>query len=87
MAEFICMNHPHKQAVAQCRRCGKPVCEECYDPATGYCHDGCTQNGAASSAHMSKKYIFLQVIVAILAIIGGLAVLLITICGALLLSY
>lgn len=87
MAEFLCMNHPDKQAVAQCRRCGKPICEDCYDPGTGYCRDECINNGAASSVHEPKKNILLQVIVAILAIIGGLAVLLITICGAFLLSY
>lgn len=87
MAEFLCMNHPDKQAVAQCRRCGKPVCQDCYDPSTGYCRDQCTKNEAVSSVHTSKKNVVLQVIVAILAIIGGLAILLITICGALLLSY
>ena len=87
MAEFLCMNHPDQQAVAQCRRCGKPICENCYDPATGYCRDQCINNGAVSSVHEPKKNILLQVIVAILAIIGGLAVLLITICGAFLLSY
>ncbi|WP_211748457.1 hypothetical protein [Paenibacillus sp. Marseille-Q4541] len=82
------MNHPHKQAVAQCRRCGKPLCEECYDPATGYCLHHCTPNGISSTEEQKgKKSVLLQVLIAILAIIGGLTVLLISICGALLLSY
>ena len=26
------MNHPEREAVAQCTRCGKPVCQECHNP-------------------------------------------------------
>jgi TM2 domain-containing membrane protein YozV len=36
---MICANHPEKNAVAYCRECGKPMCEECRRPALGsvYC--------------------------------------------------
>jgi len=34
-----CANHPEKTAVAFCRECGKPMCDECQRPALGsvYC--------------------------------------------------
>jgi hypothetical protein len=34
-----CANHPETAAVAYCRECGKPLCEECRRPALGsiYC--------------------------------------------------
>jgi hypothetical protein len=36
---MTCPNHPEAQAVAFCRSCGKPLCEECKRPAQGtvYC--------------------------------------------------
>ena len=34
-----CANHPETPAAAYCRECGKPMCEECHQPAFGsvYC--------------------------------------------------
>src|SRR5437868_11790363 len=63
---MICANHPEKNAVAYCRECGKPMCEECQRPALGsvYCteHVPVTappplpeQPGAASSQSGSYK--------------------------------
>src|SRR4051812_24283311 len=64
-----CANHPEITAVAFCRECGKPMCEECQRPALGsvYCaeHRPVTaapppplpeQPGAASSGYASSPY-------------------------------
>lgn len=87
MEVYRCMNHPEETAVAQCRRCGKPVCEQCYDLETGRCRYRCGEMSHGSSMPVQPKSTLWTVVVSLLAILGGLALLLITICGAMLFSY
>ncbi|MWV42791.1 hypothetical protein GRF59_04050 [Paenibacillus sp. HJL G12] len=87
MEDFRCMNHSQEPAVAQCRRCGKPVCEHCYDPETGCCRDRCGVMNNGSSMPYKQRSTAWTIVVSLLAIVGGLALLLITICGALIFSY
>ena len=65
-----CANHPEKTAVAFCRECGKPMCDECQRPALGsvYCAEHLPftaappppplpeQPRAASSGYTSSPY-------------------------------
>jgi hypothetical protein len=87
MEVYRCMNHPEREAVAQCTRCGKPVCEECHNPETGRCRYRCGEMNSAPSMPGRPRNVWVTVIVSILAILGGLALLLLTICGAILFSY
>lgn len=87
MEVYRCMNHPEREAVAQCTRCGKPVCEECHDPETGRCRYRCGEMNPTPGAPRQPRNVWVTVIVSILAILGGLALLLLTICGAILFSY
>lgn len=80
MAAFRCMNHPEREAVHQCARCGKPLCEECYNPDFGRCRENCADS-LVKPEPKGRSAVF-RVIVAILAVIGALVVLLVTICGA-----
>ncbi|GIO98486.1 hypothetical protein J14TS5_35720 [Paenibacillus lautus] len=81
------MNHPERSAVAQCTRCGKPVCDECHNPETGHCRYRCGEMNTGPGAPRQPRNVWVTVIVSILAILGGLALLLLTICGAILFSY
>ncbi|WP_237566311.1 hypothetical protein [Paenibacillus sp. EZ-K15] len=81
------MNHPERSAVAQCTRCGKPVCDECHNPETGRCRYRCGEMNTGPGAPRQPRNVWVTVIVSILAILGGLALLLLTICGAILFSY
>ncbi|MBT2765354.1 B-box zinc finger protein [Paenibacillus sp. ISL-20] len=87
MEVYRCMNHPERSAVAQCTRCGKPVCEECHNPETGRCRYRCGEMNTGPGAPRQPRNVWVTVIVSILAILGGLALLLLTICGAILFSY
>jgi hypothetical protein len=87
MEVYRCMNHPEREAVAQCTRCGKPVCEECHNPETGRCRYRCGEMNSAPGMPGRPRNVWVTVIVSILAILGGLALLLLTICGAILFSY
>ncbi len=87
MEGYRCMNHSQEPAVAQCSRCGKPVCEYCYDPQTRCCRDHCGVMNHATSMPEKKRSTAWTIVVSLLAIIGGLALLLITICGAMIFSY
>lgn len=87
MEFYRCMNHPEREAVAQCTRCGKPVCEECHNPETGRCRYRCGEMNSASGMPGRQRNVWVTVIISILAILGGLALLLLTICGAILFSY
>ncbi|QWU16100.1 hypothetical protein SAMN04487895_102352 [Paenibacillus sophorae] len=80
MAGFRCMNHPDRQAVHQCARCGKPLCEECYDSDLGRCRENCAE--PLVKPQPKGRSAAFRAIVAILAIIGALTVLLAAICGA-----
>jgi len=87
MEGYRCMNHPETMAVAQCTRCGKPVCDECYNPETGRCRIRCGEMTAPGSAGVPPhRNVVMNVIVSILAILGGLLVLLLAICGTILFS-
>lgn len=87
MEFYRCMNHPEREAVAQCTRCGKPVCQECHNPETGRCRYRCGEMNPASGMPGRQRNVWVTVIISILAILGGLALLLLTICGAILFSY
>ncbi len=87
MEVYRCMNHPERSAVAQCTRCGKPVCDECHNPETGRCRYRCGEMNTGPGAPRQPRNVWVTVIVSILAILGGLALLLLTICGAILFSY
>lgn len=87
MESYRCMNHSDEPAVAQCRHCGKPVCEQCYEPETGRCRYRCGEICYGSSMPVQQRSTLWTVVVSLLAILGGLALLLITICGAMLFSY
>ncbi|WP_082423079.1 hypothetical protein [Paenibacillus dakarensis] len=86
---YRCMNHPMEASVAQCSRCGKPVCQQCYDPETGRCRHRCGEMVHHHAPNMTEqpKSTFWTFVVTLLAILGGFAVLLLTICGAMLFSY
>lgn len=86
MAVYRCMNHPDERSVSQCSRCGKPVCERCYDPETGHCRTRCGEMGYNSSGSEQPKNLFWTFVVSILAILGGLTLLLMAICGAMIFS-
>ncbi|WP_411350033.1 hypothetical protein [Paenibacillus sp. WLX2291] len=99
MNEFHCMNHPDRDALHQCSQCGKPLCAECYDANT----DGCRNNDhaavhSAAPTHpptlqrsqapaTSRRQVVWQIVVALLAVLGGLTLLLLAICGAMIFSY
>lgn len=87
MEEFHCINHPDRQAVHQCTRCGKPLCDECYNPETQTCGQYCNTLSTKPTLDPRPKNTFWQVIVALLAIVGALALLLAAICGAMIYSY
>lgn len=87
MEFYRCMNHPEETAIAQCTRCGKPVCEHCYDSETGRCSSRCGEMGYNSAISDQPKNAFLRVVVSLLAILGGLLVLLLAICGAMIFTY
>ncbi|UUZ91615.1 hypothetical protein LJK87_39425 [Paenibacillus sp. P25] len=78
----------------RCKVCGKPICEDPDDPEFGRCRNGCDprQSGEAEKEkppapargpeHRSKpKNGRLQAVIAILAIIGAITVLLLSICA------
>jgi TM2 domain-containing membrane protein YozV len=44
-----CANHPVVAAVAFCRECGKPMCEECQQPALGSVY--CAEHLPVAAAH------------------------------------
>ncbi|EHB62794.1 B-box zinc finger protein [Paenibacillus sp. FSL M8-0142] len=87
MDVYRCMNHPEAPAIGQCRRCGKPICKDCYNLDNGCCRYRCGEIGYAPHTPPRPKSAFWSVIVSLLAILGGLAVLLLAICGAMLFSY
>lgn len=87
MEEFHCINHPDRKAVHQCTRCGKPLCDECYNPETQTCLQYCNTLSTQSQIDPRPKNTVWQVIVALLAIVGALALLLAAICGAMIYSY
>lgn len=49
---MTCPNHPETQAVAFCRSCGKPLCDECKHPAQGtiFCAEHAPAPAAAAAA-------------------------------------
>ncbi|MEW4369681.1 hypothetical protein [Paenibacillus kandeliae] len=98
MNQFHCMNHPDRDALHQCSQCGKPLCEECYDSTTGGCRNNdhaavhpapfrppMPQHSLPSASSGSR--VFWQIVVALLAVLGGIALLLLAICGAMIFSY
>lgn len=87
MEGYRCMNHPNEISVAQCTRCGKPLCVSCYDPELGRCQHSCGVVPYGPSGPKQPKSAFWTIVVSLLAILGGLALLLITICGAMIFSY
>lgn len=87
MEGYRCMNHPEEMSIAQCTRCGKPVCASCYDQESGRCQHSCGHMNYGTSRPGQPKSALWTIVVSLLAIFGGLALLLITICGAMLFSY
>lgn len=87
MEEFHCMNHPDRAAVHQCSRCGKPLCDECYNPEIQTCRKHCNSLSTAPTLEPQPKNTFWPIVVALLAIVGALALLLAAICGAMIYSY
>lgn len=87
MEEFHCMNHPDRTAVHQCSRCGKPLCDECYNPEMQTCRMYCNNLSTTTTTAPQPKNTFWQIVVALLAIVGALALLLAAICGAMIYSY
>ena len=81
------MNHPEREAVAQCTRRGKPVCQECHNPETGRCRYRRGEMNSAPGMPGRQRNVWVTVIISILAILGGLALPPLTICGAILFSY
>ncbi|ANF97133.1 hypothetical protein [Paenibacillus bovis] len=95
MANFYCKNHKERIATHQCSRCSKPLCEECYNPQMDACQVNCDadipvnprfQRPNPDGPQPRKFNWFLQVIVPILAAIGGLTLLLLAMCGAMLMG-
>ncbi len=39
----MCINHPHVDATARCKQCGKPLCDDCkiLGPTGYFCSDAC----------------------------------------------
>ncbi|GAB6928957.1 hypothetical protein JCM10914A_29400 [Paenibacillus sp. JCM 10914] len=83
---YQCMNHPGRPSVAQCTRCGKPICEECSNQETGRCRYRCGEFDSALSGAKRPRSIWWSIIVSILAVTGGLLLLFLAICGTLLMS-
>jgi len=94
MANFYCKNHKDRIAVHQCSRCSKALCEECYSPELDACRVNCDADipiiprfqPPDPDRERPKFNWFLQVIVPLLAAIGGLVLLLAAICGAMLMG-
>lgn len=85
MEAFRCMNHPQRAAVGQCVRCGKPVCEECFDAEKKVCRYRCGETLYKPAPE--TKSTFIKLAVGILAVLGGIGLLAIAICGAMIYSY
>lgn len=97
MSHFRCMNHPDREAVYQCRQCGKVLCQECYDPALEGCREGrhalMPQVNTANQpiqpppqSRDSSGMIVWKIVISLLAVTGGVTVLFLAICGAMIFS-
>ncbi len=100
MPKRHCAYHPEREADHQCRRCGRMLCDECYDSEAGGCKfadcagagmrngsdprygDGRERRPERPSGPSSNPGC--QIAISILAIIGGLFLLLLAICGGML---
>ncbi|TLS54060.1 hypothetical protein FE782_01550 [Paenibacillus antri] len=78
-----CKRHPGVAAAHACRQCGTPLCEGCFDPATGACRDGCKRTGTAGGM-IPGRNVWVKTLVSILAIIGAITVLLLALCAGIL---
>lgn len=94
-----CDYHPDRDARHQCLRCGRMLCDECYDPERRVCkYENCRPNEASYRANEGRREdrppnprggqsgmnTGCRIVVAILAIIGGIFLLLLAICGGML---
>ncbi|GEM_PF-1505710 len=99
MTEQNCAYHPEREARHQCLRCGRMLCEECYNPELRVCkYNDCRPSEASyfspdqrhtdrppnSRGGGSGMNTGCRIVVAILAIIGGIFLLLLAICGGML---
>ena len=52
-----CYNHPEREAVAECRACGKAVCQECgLETGNGIaCRQSCASIFAEKTEHYSRQ--------------------------------
>lgn len=99
MSKLHCAYHPDREAHHQCIRCGRMLCDECYDSETGSCkfadcaayHTGSDPDSRYSerresrSDHPAQQSFSsnpgCQIVISILAIVGGLFLLFLAICG------
>ncbi|NGZ74549.1 hypothetical protein [Saccharibacillus alkalitolerans] len=98
MLQPYCAYHPEREARHQCTRCGRMICDECYDPESKTCRfadchikDSAGAGGRAEergTQHRNRPNqgdwsanTGCRIVVAIFAIIGGLFLLLLAICG------
>ena len=82
-----CYYHQNEQAVAKCAKCGKPICQDCYDTyqvtsgeyaGKALCYDCCQEIVAENVKELKKQrrtiifnYIFTALGMALGGIIGG----------------
>lgn len=99
MRQPHCAYHPDREAHHQCLRCGRMLCDECYDPERRVCRfNDCGPSEAAYRANEERREdrppnprggqsgmnTGCRIVVAIFAIIGGIFLLLLAICGGML---
>ncbi len=96
MTEQNCAYHPDREAHHQCLRCGRMLCDECYVPELRVCkykdckpletshEDRRTDRPPNFRQGQSGMNTGCRIVVAILAILGGLFLLLLAICGGML---
>ncbi|XEC94905.1 hypothetical protein AB6A23_27140 [Paenibacillus tarimensis] len=86
-----CYHHHNQEAAYRCEYCGKTLCEDCFDAERKRCKGECETwtpeplSAAKQAGGIWNRTAF-KVIIAILAIIGALALLFLSICGIILLS-
>lgn len=80
-----CYYHENEEAVAKCARCGKPICQDCYDnygvssgeyEGKALCYDCCKELVAANVKQLKKnkvKIAFTFIFTLLGMLIGGLA--------------
>ena len=100
MQDLRCAYHQDRPARHQCSRCGRVLCDECYDPQLKVCKYGaCAEEGSHAEPRFAEQdrrnsrdpyngnrrgnamNNGCRIVLSILAVIGGLFLLLVAICG------